>query len=964
MPDGDGDPGARKTELRSHLLGLVRRELTELRGGEEFSNELVDELDALRSDFAQGSARREAWSALYFRHFCPHRPGIDQLIGSAAVSRRTFHRRLSAGLAALAELLSRNDGAALAPGAAETTSAPPLSETLVPLHLHLLEGGPSPGPEALETALRETPSSLLEYLLVRWARRTRELAQLRVPFLELPVQGPAGSDRAWSSLEEAWQAIGDHLLVLGAPGGGKTTALLHLERLLLEESLTSGVHRVPLALRLGLEWQPDDATGSPWETVERRWEQQHPHLPSLSELQAAGRLVVIADGLNEIPAADPTLRHRSIDAWARSFAALSRDGCRLVVSCRELELDRPLRTAELDFLTVHLGPPELAAVRQVVEQRLPPTLSPDWLAQAELLRHPLLLDLLLSEADHGARAASQEALLTSFLRHRLREGLSANVSPSIGRHDRLRLNLDRWANPWELPSSSLLTALERLAWTLHGGDGSPRRWSLPLERALTELAPDGGAEAESLLDRAVTMGVLLMDLEAREVSFVHPLFQDYFVARELVRQPRLELVERAWRHDEVTPPLTEALAATPEGEALSSLTTTGWEEATVMATVMAGDPEQRLRELADARLDLAADVADRLGRLDRVKDETRLAIAELLVDRTRDLDADLRERVEIGRALGRLGDPRLSEQHGPHGDYRLPPLATIPTSEILLGETEGRADELERVVVESFRLATLPVTVDEWNDFIIAGGHEDPLFWPGDEARRWQAGVGTGAARRQELLELHRRYREDPASFEETLRAGVLDPGLLEQVVQRRSPDDDLQHELLARHPDRPRRPEPNGTTSELTEPISSVSFQEARAYAHWLSVQTGRRFRLPTEAELWATHLRPPARSPRPEQALGNVRSTRLAGRVPVGLFPDSDTTDGVMDLVGNVRVWTTTSWGSEQGRPMTGRQLTEAEPLTLLTTWGSSPTDDGPVRVEGLHAGATAGLRLAEDD
>lgn len=46
------------------------------------------------------------------------------------------------------------------------------------------------------------------------------------------------------------------------------------------------------------------------------------------------------------------------------------------------------------------------------------------------------------------------------------------------------------------------------------------------------------------------------------------------------------------------------------------------------------------------------------------------------------------------------------------------------------------------------------------------------------------------------------------------------------------------------------RRPRPYASWSDLEFPIFNITVKDAEAYAHWLSEQTGQRYRLPTEAE------------------------------------------------------------------------------------------------------------------
>ncbi|MET8852306.1 NACHT domain-containing protein [Amycolatopsis sp. NPDC004625] len=126
------------------------------------------------------------------------------------------------------------------------------------------------------------------------------------------------------------------LVVLGAPGAGKTTlAILYT----LAAAAYAG-HPVPLLLSVA-GWRPrnpDDSTGEPIETwVARRIADDHPELAGgadrLRRLWAAGQLLPVLDGLDELP--EPML--------ARALADLDRSagtGLGLVLTCRTTEYER------------------------------------------------------------------------------------------------------------------------------------------------------------------------------------------------------------------------------------------------------------------------------------------------------------------------------------------------------------------------------------------------------------------------------------------------------------------------------------------------------------------------------------------------------------------------------------------------------------------------------------------------
>jgi formylglycine-generating enzyme required for sulfatase activity len=114
--------------------------------------------------------------------------------------------------------------------------------------------------------------------------------------------------------------------------------------------------------------------------------------------------------------------------------------------------------------------------------------------------------------------------------------------------------------------------------------------------------------------------------------------------------------------------------------------------------------------------------------------------------------------------------------------------------------------------------------------------------------------------------------------------------------------------------------------------PITFVSWFEAEAYANWLSKNDPRNlvYRLPSEAE-WeyvARHGNMDKRFPwgdnisRGDLAEANWFGCNLNKVSPVGLFPKSNTTDNVTDMIGNAEEWCADSWSeSHAGYNRNGR-------------------------------------------
>ncbi|MEL7450123.1 MAG: SUMF1/EgtB/PvdO family nonheme iron enzyme, partial [Pseudomonadota bacterium] len=118
----------------------------------------------------------------------------------------------------------------------------------------------------------------------------------------------------------------------------------------------------------------------------------------------------------------------------------------------------------------------------------------------------------------------------------------------------------------------------------------------------------------------------------------------------------------------------------------------------------------------------------------------------------------------------------------------------------------------------------------------------------------------------------------------------------------------------------------PDNPWSTGDYPVVNVSWDEASAYANWLSAQTGRRYRLPTEAE-WEFAARAGVESRYPfGDELLPVQARYASGLGAEEPWPRSyrdapRNAFGLYNSIGNVREWVADAWhASHSGAPADG--------------------------------------------
>jgi formylglycine-generating enzyme required for sulfatase activity len=118
--------------------------------------------------------------------------------------------------------------------------------------------------------------------------------------------------------------------------------------------------------------------------------------------------------------------------------------------------------------------------------------------------------------------------------------------------------------------------------------------------------------------------------------------------------------------------------------------------------------------------------------------------------------------------------------------------------------------------------------------------------------------------------------------------------------------------------------------------PVVNVSWQDAVAYCRWLSEQTKRSFRLPTEAE-WEKAARGTDGRQYPwgnefDSSRCNTSEGQSRGTTPVGQYPTGASPYGALDMAGNVWEWCSSLHKPYPYDPGDGRENPEEGGVRVL--------------------------------
>ncbi|MGW8698911.1 NACHT domain-containing protein [Streptomyces eurythermus] len=322
-------------------------------------------------------------------------------------------------------------------------------------------------------------------------------------------------------------AGGSRVLLRGDAGSGKTTLV---QWLAVTAARDAG--RIPYVLplrtliRTGPLPAPDGflaAVGCPL-TPPQGWAER---------VLAAGRGLILVDGLDEIPAAD---RHRTRD-WLRSLLA-AYPGNAVLLTSRPTAV-RPDWLADEGFRELTLAPMRRAEVATFVHRWHEAARAPEY-------EQPLL-DSLRTKRDLARLATNPLMCGLICALHRERRGYlptgrkelyDAALTMLLARRDRER------GMGAELGEEAQLELLQRLAYALVLSGRTEMDLDTAegiVERCLPTIASASGDAATVLRALLLRSGLLRQPAEG-VVHFVHRTFQDYLGARYAVEEGHLDVL--------------------------------------------------------------------------------------------------------------------------------------------------------------------------------------------------------------------------------------------------------------------------------------------------------------------------------------------------------------------------------------------------------------------------------------
>ena len=738
------------------------------------------------------------------------------------------------------------------------------------------------------------------------------------------------------------------LVILGQPGGGKSTLVNHIAGQLARRRLGEAPadDKLPgwpaearplpvvIVLRRFAAWLPagtrQGEAGLIWSYLEHMLDQCGccEAIGPLEQVLKREGGIVFFDGLDEVRETDEEAKRSLIkEAITRFAAPLPR--CQVVITCREYAYKQggAWRLAAAEFPVVELapfGPEQIAAFTRTWYGVVGPQKGWDAQKCADEARN---LDAAIRSQPHLRDLAQVPLLLTLMAQVHGRDGTLPDDRADL--YERaVNLLLAHWENrivrdvdgrrqivpglvmQLGVRTTTLRAALERAAFEAHErqereeGRGE-RAADIPKEELREALRTDLGSldRAEQVIVYIQERAGLLLARDNRTYAFPHRTFQEYLAATYLLQKSELDTLlrervrrDRAW-----------------------------WEEVFLLAAGASRRMPRLISDLVDCLLPLAPgegavppERAAEVRLAGQALCETGFAThacqeqatepgrytatygrvqAWLLAAMKADERVPARERAACGDVLARLGDPRFRADAWYLPDEPLLGFVPVPAGRFLMGTRREDIPALRRRLggEQSWYESETPEHEVALPAYYIAR-------YPVTHAQYWAFVQATGHAPPAADVESERPYEwhdgKPPARL--------------------------------------------------LNHPVVLVTWYDAQAYCGWLTERlwewaarlshsstgqaergfgaglAGRRLRvqLPSEAE-WEQAARgdkdrrvyPWGDEPNPNRV--NYGDTGIGTTSAVGCFPGGASPYGVEDLSGNVWEWCRTKWREDYTQP-----------------------------------------------
>lgn len=675
------------------------------------------------------------------------------------------------------------------------------------------------------------------------------------------------------AVDDLRQAVARYrrLVLLGEPGSGKTTTLWRLVCEYAQAAKENPTAPLPLLVALGGYTGPEPLL----DYCRTAGGLLGPYLtPYLQQ----GRLLLLLDGLNELPRRDYSERVARVQQLLDDYPDLS-----VVVTCRALDYVETLALAklavkaldparQLAYLQRYLGADEgeklfwqLAGGNEVAELwQTWQTAGGDWTAFWTAEKMPDAVYQRTSRAQDELWAQLRQADLPLLLALGRNPYMLVMLAQVYAAQQRLPQNRGRLfaafvatllareekrSDPAHWPGAEpVRRGLAQLAYAMQ--QAGERGTALDESWATAQIGVDGCRAADLLY---LATSATLIERRGGTVRFVHQLVQEYFAALAL---------HNAWAAG-------ADLGAYWSPDWSSS---SGWEETFILLAGIVPELTPLVAALLPVNPPLAARCIVASGGQPPAA-AMQAQVQQTLVKLATGRRVPLAQRSAAGDALNHLSDPRPGVGLTSAG---LPDIVwcDVPAGEFLMGNTKetddmayGDESPQHRLHLPAFAISQYPITNAQYAAFVQAGGY----------SAQW-------------------RHCWTAAGWQWRSENNI-------------------------------RGPQPYGNPYDLpNHPVVGVSWYEALAFCAWLSHKLGRTVRLPSEAE-WEKAARgvdgrryPWGHKLTREHA--NYADPDINSTCAVGLFPKGVSPYRVLDMAGNVWEWTSSLYRDYPYDPTDGRE------------------------------------------